>query len=34
MPGIYFLITIFVGIALYLALSMIREQKQDKQKYD
>ena len=34
MLGAYFLITIFVGIALYLVLSMIREQEQDKQKYD
>jgi phage shock protein PspC (stress-responsive transcriptional regulator) len=34
MPAIYFIITIFVGIVLYLVLSMIREQEQDKQKYD
>jgi phage shock protein PspC (stress-responsive transcriptional regulator) len=34
MPAIYFIITIFVGIALYLVLSMIREQEKDKQKYD
>lgn len=34
MLGAYFLITIFVGIALYFVLSMIRKQDQDKQKYD
>jgi len=34
MPSIYFTITILGGIALYLVLSMIREQKRDKQKYD
>ena len=34
MPAISLIITIFVGIALYLVLSMIREQEQDKQKYD
>jgi hypothetical protein len=35
MPGIYFIITIFVGITLYLVLSLIwkQEQEQDKQKY-
>ena len=34
MPSLYFLAPIFVGIAVYLVLSMVREQKQDKQKYD
>ena len=34
MPGIYFIITIIVGITLYLVLSLIWKQEQDKQKYD
>lgn len=34
MLTIYFIIPIFVGITLYLVLSMIRKQEQDKQKYD
>ena len=34
MPSIYYTATIFVGIAIYLVLSMMREQEQDKQKYD
>ena len=34
MPSIYFLLPIFVGTSVYLMLSMVREQKQDKQKYD
>ena len=34
MLAIYFITPIFVGITIYLVLSMIRKQKQDKQKYD
>jgi len=34
MPGIYLIITIFVGITLYIVLSLIRVQEKDKQKYD
>jgi phage shock protein PspC (stress-responsive transcriptional regulator) len=34
MPSIYFIITIFGGITLYLVLSIIREQKQDEQEDD
>lgn len=34
MPGIYFIIATFVGITLYLVLSIKREQEKDKQKYD
>ena len=34
MLAIYFITPIFFGITIYLVLSMIRKQKQDKQKYD
>ena len=34
MPSIYLLVPIVAGIAVYLVLSMIREQAQDKRKYD
>jgi hypothetical protein len=34
MPDIYFTITIFAGVTLYVFLTLLRKQKQDKQKYE
>ena len=34
MPNIYFTITIFVGVTLYVLVTLLRKQKQEKQKYE